>query len=95
MQIYIGEHDDRPDPNTRRGPQIDAHQGIDRRTRAERWAIALRSTAAARGIEPCISLTVLSGAGHEFEECIRNPALVDLALPVPMRTRSRSARASA
>ena len=81
IQVSVGSEDCLQDPNTRSGPEIDRQQGLDRVTRAARWAEALRQAAVARGIAPRIDLSVLPGCGHDFRTCIEKGGLDRLTLP--------------
>ena len=69
ITVAVGEADCVPDPNTRRGPAIDAQQGIDRVTRARRWRDAIAAVAERHGLEPRVSFHLLPGAGHDFGAC--------------------------
>jgi pimeloyl-ACP methyl ester carboxylesterase len=70
IAVAVGAADNVPDANTRRGPAIDAQQGLDRLSRARRWVAAVNAAASTRGLPPPARLTVLSGAGHDFGQCI-------------------------
>lgn len=67
ITVAVGEADCVPD--TRRGPAIDAQQGIDRVTRARRWCGAIAAAAERHGLEPRVTFRLLPGAGHDFGAC--------------------------
>ncbi len=69
VRIYVGDRDTARDQALRSDPRIDASQGLDRVSRARRYAAALRDAAAAKGIAPDIGLTELEGCAHSFSEC--------------------------
>ncbi len=75
VHVCVGEFDDAPDPATRSGPAINAQQGRDRRTRAERWAVAMTQAARARGLEPLVRLAILPRCRHHFRGCVRDGGL--------------------
>lgn len=80
ITVSVGADDDRPDPNMRSMPALDAQQGASRLERARRWTAALTAAAAARRLPaPRISFTILPGSGHDFTACAR-AGLVDLTL---------------
>ncbi|WP_282606118.1 alpha/beta fold hydrolase [Pelagibius sp. Alg239-R121] len=81
IQVCVGAEDCVSDPNTRHGPEIDRQQGKDRVTRAERWVAAIRQAAAARGISPQVTMTIMPDCGHDFRDCIQHGGLADLILP--------------
>jgi pimeloyl-ACP methyl ester carboxylesterase len=83
IEVVVGAEDCMRDANTRSTPQIDAVQGQDRRTRAHRWVAALQAAAHARGLPAPARLTVLPGAGHDFQQCLAHGRLLELALPSP------------
>ena len=83
IAVAVGARDDAPDAATRRGPALDAQQGIDRLSRARAWVAALEAAAGARRLPPpAIRLAVLPGCGHDFAACAAadGGALIDLAL---------------
>ncbi|WP_421707746.1 alpha/beta fold hydrolase [Algihabitans sp.] len=92
IQVYVGEHDCKPDENTRSGPAIDRQQGPDRLTRARRWSHAVREAAEARGLRPDIDLQVLRGCTHLFSDCVARGELTDLVLPEPDAVASSETR---
>lgn len=92
IQVYVGEHDCKPDENTRSGPAIDRQQGLDRLTRARRWSQAVRDAAEARGLRPDIDLQVLRGCTHLFSDCVARGELTDLVLPEPDAVASSETR---
>lgn len=81
IQVCVGAEDTVVDPNTRSGPEIDRQQGVDRVTRAMRWAEALRRAAAERGIQPNVTLSVLPDCGHDFRSCVERGGLDRVVLP--------------
>ncbi len=81
ITVAVGADDNQPDENTRRGPEIDHQQGIDRATRAQRWADALARAAAARRIAPRIDLRLLPGCDHDFRRCVELGELDRIVLP--------------
>jgi pimeloyl-ACP methyl ester carboxylesterase len=72
IRVCVGDRDCIPDRNTRAGEAIETHQGIDRKTRAHRWADALRAAAEARGVTPDLRFHVLPDCGHDFGDCVHN-----------------------
>ncbi|MGF1554474.1 MAG: alpha/beta fold hydrolase [Paracoccaceae bacterium] len=70
LRVVVGAEDRVSDPNTRRGPLLDAQQGTHRLERAHRWARALREAAGRRGIAADVSVEVLAGCGHDFADCV-------------------------
>ncbi|TQV83033.1 alpha/beta fold hydrolase [Denitrobaculum tricleocarpae] len=81
VQVCIGEEDCVSDDNTRQGPEIDAQQGRDRLTRARRWSAAFCKAASERGLTPRITLSVMPGCGHDFQDCVQYGGLDRLILP--------------
>jgi poly(3-hydroxybutyrate) depolymerase len=81
IDVCVGARDNRRDANTRSGAAIDRQQGRDRRARASRWSEGLAIEAAVRGIAPRITLSVLSGVGHNFRNCVRRGGLAERVLP--------------
>ncbi len=75
IRVFVGANDCEPDDNTRRSAHLDAQQGTNRMARARAWVDALSRTAQDQGRTPRISLTVLPGCGHSFEQCVRLGAL--------------------
>lgn len=82
IRVCVGARDNVRDANTRSGWAIDQQQGPDRRARAFRWAEAVRSAAATRGITPRVTLSVLPGVGHDFRKSMTRAGLGGLVLPV-------------
>lgn len=83
IEVVVGADDCVRDTNTRSTPLIDAVQGPDRLTRARRWVAALQAAAQARSLPAPARLTVLPGAGHDFQQCLADGRLLELALPSP------------
>jgi pimeloyl-ACP methyl ester carboxylesterase len=83
IEVVVGAKDCVRDQNTRSTPLIDAVQGPDRLTRARRWVSALQAAAQARDLLAPARLTVLPGAGHDFQQCLAHGRLLELALPSP------------
>lgn len=83
IRVCVGARDNVRDANTRSGWAIDQQQGPDRLTRASRWAEAVRSASAARGIMPRVTLSVLPGVGHDFRKSMTRGGLGAVVLPVP------------
>jgi pimeloyl-ACP methyl ester carboxylesterase len=81
IDVYVGERDTESDRNTRRGDYIDSQQGRHRMERAANWVNALTRAAAAHGLQPNVTLTVLKGCGHDFRECVRKGKLVERLFP--------------
>jgi len=81
IEVVVGANDCVRDQNTRSTPLIDAVQGPDRLTRARRWVSALQAAAQARDLLAPARLTVLPGAGHDFQQCLADGRLLELALP--------------
>ncbi len=75
IDICVGMRDDRRDPNTRRGPLLDQHQGRHRLARAECWAEALSRACRQRGLVSRVRLTLLRRVGHDFSRCITRAGL--------------------
>ena len=71
IRVFVGADDCHRDANTRTSPELDAQQGLNRMERARRWVDALRHKAEDQGHAPRISLTILQGCGHSFEDCMR------------------------
>jgi len=71
IMIRVGEHDDAVDAVTRSGPEIEAQQGRDRKTRARIWHQALLQAARDLGVVPQVDFALMPGCGHSFEECVR------------------------
>jgi pimeloyl-ACP methyl ester carboxylesterase len=86
VRVCVGERDCVPDPNTRSARDLDAQQGPDRRTRAERWAGAFEQAARARGMQPDVAFHVLPDSGHSFRDCVRLGGLDRVVLPDPPGT---------
>jgi pimeloyl-ACP methyl ester carboxylesterase len=86
ITVAVGADDNVPDANTRSGSAIDRQQGLDRRTRAERWVEALTTAASAHGIAANVTLSILPDCGHDFAACVRRGGLVDHVLPDPSPT---------
>lgn len=83
VEVCVGERDNRRDPNTRTGTEIDRQQGRDRRARASRWAEAIAIEAAVRGIRSQVRYAVLPACGHDFRRCVRRGGLLDRVFPKP------------
>ena len=75
ITVCVGAFDNRPDRNTRSGPDIERQQGRDRAARASRWAEALRCAARKRGLSADISHEILPGCGHDFAACVEQGGL--------------------
>jgi pimeloyl-ACP methyl ester carboxylesterase len=78
VRIAVGELDDARDPTLNPASEIDQLQGQNRIERARSWAEALRRAAAARGLVPAVSHSILPRTGHSFEEGVRLGGLADL-----------------
>ena len=63
------------DEATRRRPEVDRRQGVDRLQRARAWVGALKERAGALGLPPPARLRVLPGCGHDFRACISTGGL--------------------
>lgn len=71
IHVYVGENDTARDGTLRTGSRIDAHQGADRRSRAETWASRVGDLQ--RGVGPRITLDILPGVDHDFASaCARD-----------------------
>lgn len=71
IQVYIGDQDIIRDANLRQGAEIDHQQGFTRLERAQHWVKAINATAQASGISRSpATLTLLPGAGHDFQDCL-------------------------
>lgn len=81
MAVCVGEHDCKPDKNTRSGPVINAQQGVHRMARAQRWSSAIRAAAIAMGIKSKVQMHVLKDCGHDFEACIHRGGLGKIVVP--------------
>jgi poly(3-hydroxybutyrate) depolymerase len=66
--VTVGSRDTRRDPSLRQSRRVDRRQGCHRRERAMRWAEAMNELARRRGLPEPVRLSVLRGAGHDFQE---------------------------
>jgi len=67
-KVFVGDLDVQRDPQLRTRRALDRQQGRNRVERAQRFVVAVRALAAARGLMPECSLEVLHGRGHSFVE---------------------------
>jgi len=75
IAVSVGSDDIKRDRNLRKGPDIDAQQGVNRMARAENWVSAMRGVAHSLGVQSDISFTLLKGVGHSFSNCVKHARL--------------------
>lgn len=68
LLVTVGERDVERDSSLRQSARVDRQQGTTRPERAERFVTAMRREAERRGIPSPVTLRLLPGAGHSFEE---------------------------
>jgi pimeloyl-ACP methyl ester carboxylesterase len=83
ITVTVGERDDRLDPNTRSGDDIDRQQGRTRFERAVNWTRALSRLADRMNVDALIKTVTLPRCGHSFRRCVRVGGLDRLILPGP------------
>jgi pimeloyl-ACP methyl ester carboxylesterase len=81
MQVMVGSEDRHTDDRTRSNAELDQLQGKHRLERAHRWVAALRQESLRRGLQPRAELTELTGAGHDFKQCLASGELLERVLP--------------
>lgn len=88
--VVVGAEDRGRDDSLNADARIDALQGETRVERARRYVDALRESARAHGRASRVTLQVLPGCGHSFEQNVRAGRLVDVVGDVVSdHTRSR------
>jgi pimeloyl-ACP methyl ester carboxylesterase len=85
LRLWVGAEDLVRDGSLRQSAAIDALQGQTRVDRAFRYAESFDRAAQALGITPDIEITVLSGCGHDFTQCVEVGGLVDLVTQTASR----------
>ncbi len=76
MTVLVGEQD-QTGASLRRSERIDQQQGMTRVERARNWVAAMREAAAARALEPRVSLEVVAETGHSFRRFMERGKLGD------------------
>ncbi len=74
-RVFVGDRDCRRGPSVRRTPQVDAHQGLTRLERAQRWTAAMNARAGAMNLAAPLQLQRLPDAGHSFKGLVRRAGL--------------------
>lgn len=67
----VGDQDTERDENLRRSRALDKQQGRTRVDRAARWVEKMDGAARRHDLANSYQLSVLSNAGHSFEDCMR------------------------
>ena len=75
VEVLVGSRD-LGSINLKHGERVDV-QGSNRVERARRWVAAMRTTAAAHGLVPAVTLTEVPGIDHSFAEFMERGALVE------------------
>jgi pimeloyl-ACP methyl ester carboxylesterase len=75
IRVFVGDRDNQRDPDLNCTRRIDRQQGATRVERATRWVNAVRTAALGLGRRADIKLRILSGAGHSFEQNVREAGL--------------------
>jgi pimeloyl-ACP methyl ester carboxylesterase len=70
MAVFVGQDDDARDLSLKQSPRLDRRQGTTRLKRGRRWIEAMRTSAAACGLQTRYDFHVLPGCGHSFRECM-------------------------
>jgi pimeloyl-ACP methyl ester carboxylesterase len=81
ITVTVGDRDNRLDPNTRSGDDIDRQQGLTRLERAVNWTRALSRLADRMNVDAQIKTVTLPRCGHSFRRCVRIGGLDRLILP--------------
>lgn len=78
VRVFVGTEDTVRDDSLRTSPLLDRVQGPTRIARARTFVDRFRAAAQIRGLEPDISLTRLTGVGHDVAQAIRHADLARL-----------------
>lgn len=75
MLVVVGDADAERDGTLNRAPCVDRTQGATRIERAQSFVNCVRTAALRRGYTPQVSLQLLAGGTHDFEQNVRTAAL--------------------
>jgi pimeloyl-ACP methyl ester carboxylesterase len=75
VRVFVGTEDTLRDGTLRSSPLLDRVQGLTRIARAETFVDRFRAAAKECGLDPDITLTRLTGVGHDVAQAIRQADL--------------------
>jgi pimeloyl-ACP methyl ester carboxylesterase len=75
VRVFVGTEDTLRDEALRTSPLLDRVQGLTRIARAQTFVDRFRAAAQVRGLDPDITLTRLTGIGHDVAQAIRHADL--------------------
>ncbi len=73
--VLVGEEDTVRDSALRQCARIDAHQGVSRFERGQRWVEAMAGAARQHGLKTDYRFIALAGADHSFSRSIKSGAM--------------------